>query len=580
MGDKVNILLVDDEPGKLLSYEVMLSSLGENLIKAESGRQALEQILSNDIAVVLVDVVMPDMDGFELATLIHQHPRYQKTALIFVSAVQIGDLDYLRGYECGAVDYVSVPVVPEILRARVSVFVDLYRKTRELERLNGELEQRVAERTRELEATAARLREADRRKDQFLAMLAHELRNPLAPIRNAVAILKQLGPVEPRIQRVREIIDRQVGHMAHLLDDLLDVSRITSSKIDLRPERLDLGALLAHAAEDFREELERAGLALVLELPEAPLWTEGDPTRLAQVVGNLLSNAAKFTPAGGQVGVRLTTADDRLAADPMESGRGKPLSQAIRPIGEPLSSGAEAVSGQRSAVITIWDTGMGIEPEMLPRVFDTFTQADRSLDRSRGGLGLGLALVKGMVEMHQGQVQVESPGPEKGTIFTIRLPLIASSDCSSGTPAPSPALQGERSAARILLIEDNTDTAETLRDLLDLSGYPVEVARSGPEGIAYARQFQPELVICDIGLPGMDGYGVARTLRQEPTTARVHLIALSGYAQEEDLQRSREAGFDWHLKKPIEFSELIRVLQLLPSPGRCAAGSKSDCLSG
>lgn len=545
MGDKVNILLVDDEPGKLLSYEVMLSSLGENLIKAESGRQALEQILSNEIAVVLVDVVMPDMDGFELATLIHQHPRYQKTALIFVSAVQIGDLDYLRGYECGAVDYVSVPVVPEILRARVSVFVDLYRKTRELERLNGELEQRVAERTRELEATAARLREADRRKDQFLAMLAHELRNPLAPIRNAVAILKQLGPVEPRIQRVREIIDRQVGHMAHLLDDLLDVSRITSSKIDLRPERLDLGALLAHAAEDFREELARAGLGLVLELPEAPLWTEGDPTRLAQVVGNLLSNSAKFTPAGGQVGVRLV-------ADP---------------------SACEAV-------LTIWDTGMGIEPEMLPRVFDTFTQADRSLDRSWGGLGLGLALVKGMVEMHQGQVRVESPGPEKGTIFTIRLPLIASSDRSSGTPAPSPALQGERSAARILLIEDNTDTAETLRDLLDLSGYPVEVARSGPEGIAYARQFQPELVICDIGLPGMDGYGVARTLRQEPATARVHLIALSGYAQEEDLQRSREAGFDWHLKKPIEFSELVRVLQLLPSPDRCAAGSKSDCLTG
>jgi signal transduction histidine kinase len=617
MGDKVNILLVDDEPGKLLSYEVMLSSLGENLIKAESGRQALEQILSHDIAVVLVDVVMPDMDGFELATLIHQHPRYQKTALIFVSAVQIGDLDYLRGYECGAVDYVSVPVVPEILRARVSVFVDLYRKTRELERLNRELEQRVADRTRELEATAARLREADRRKDQFLAMLAHELRNPLAPIRNAVAILKQLGPVEPRIQRVREIIDRQVGHMAHLLDDLLDVSRITSSKIDLRPERLDLGALLAHAAEDFREELARAGLTLVLELPDAPLWTEGDPTRLAQVVGNLLSNASKFTPAGGQVGVRLTTADGRLAADrpppsapahpraPMESGRGKPLSQAIRPIGEPLSAGAEAVSAgvgrhtRPSAVITIWDTGMGIEPEMLPRVFDTFTQADRSLDRSRGGLGLGLALVKGMVEMHQGDVQVESPGPEKGTIFTIRLPLMdegvlgagcrvleekpgPAPDAAQGSPPP-PLVRGGGVAqhpARLLLIEDNPDTAETMRELLDLAGYPVDLARSGPEGLAYARQFQPELVICDIGLPGMDGYQVARTLRQEPATARVHLIALSGYAQEEDLQRSREAGFNWHLKKPIEFSELVRVLQRLPSPDQCLAGSNSDPLSG
>jgi signal transduction histidine kinase len=549
MREKVNILLVDDEPGKLLSYEVMLSSLGENLIKADSGRRALECILNNEIAVVLVDVVMPDMDGFELATLIHQHPRYQKTALIFVSAVQIGDLDYLRGYECGAVDYVSVPVVPEILRARVSVFVDLYRKTRELERLNQELEQRVAERTRELEATAARLREADRRKDQFMAMLAHELRNPLAPIRNAITLLKQLGPPPasataadwPRLERVREIIDRQTGHMAHLLDDLLDVSRITRGKIDLRPERLDLAALLAHTGEDFREELERAGLTLVMELPETPLWTEGDPTRLAQVVGNLLSNAIKFTPAGGRVVVQLSP-------DPRTG----------------------------ESVLTISDTGIGIEPEMLPRVFETFAQADHSLDRSRGGLGLGLALVKGIVELHRGQVHVQSPGRDKGTTFTIRLPLgravlgAGLLGAVGGPSAPSTQHPAPPSrAARILLIEDNPDTAETLRDLLELAGYTVDVARSGVEGIACVLQFRPELVICDIGLPGMDGYQVARALRKEPASASARLIALSGYAREEDLQRSREAGFNWHLKKPVEFNELLRILQPVPSPGSC-----------
>jgi signal transduction histidine kinase/ActR/RegA family two-component response regulator len=559
----------------------MLSSLGENLIKADSGRRALEVILSTEIAVVLVDVVMPDMDGFELAQMIHQHPRYQKTALIFVSAVQIGDLDYLRGYECGAVDYVSVPVVPEILRARVSVFVDLYRKTRELERLNRELEQRVTDRTRELEATAARLQEADRRKDQFLAMLAHELRNPLAPIRNAIALLKQLGPVEPRLQRVREIIDRQAGHMAHLLDDLLDVSRITRGKIDLRPERLDLVALLAHAAEDFRAEIERAGLTLALELPEAPLWSEGDPTRLTQVVGNLLSNAAKFTPAGGRVTVRL-------------GANGMPGAQCSVPGSDGTDAfPAEPGTERSEAVLTISDTGIGIEPEMLPRVFDTFAQADRSLDRSRGGLGLGLALVKGIVEMHGGRVEVESPGTEQGTVFTIRLPLLPHSEAVPGGKVPGarcpvpgsdgtvslPAepgtghrAPGTRQRSRILVIEDNPDTVETLRDLLSLEGYAVEVARSGPEGIACARRFQPDMVICDIGLPGMDGYEVARALRGEPTAARVHLVALSGYAQEEDLQRSREAGFNWHLKKPVDFSELMRVLQLLPSPDHCLAG--------
>jgi signal transduction histidine kinase len=584
MRDKVNILLVDDEPGKLLSYEAMLSSLGENLIKVNSGRRALECILSHEIAVVLVDVVMPDMDGFELATLIHQHPRYQKTALIFVSAVQIDDLDHLRGYECGAVDYVSVPVVPEILRARVSVFVELYRKTQELERLNRELEQRVAERTRALEATAARLREADRRKDQFLAMLAHELRNPLAPIRNAVAILKQSGPAEPRVQRIRDIIERQVGHMAHLLDDLLDVSRITRGKIELRPERLDLVGLVAHTAEDFREELERAGLTLTLELPAAPLWIEGDPTRLAQVVGNLLSNAAKFTPAGGEVGVRCSVFGVEDGSAGSDRSDRTPNTEHRTP---------------NTAVITIRDTGIGIEPEMLPRIFDTFTQADRSLDRSRGGLGLGLALVKGMVEMHQGQVQVESPGPEQGTTFTIRLPL-AVGQAASGAQLPAPGGKAAPSAQRpapsrpsrepgaesreppyrrrVLLIEDNADTAETLRELLEMAGYPVEVAHSGPEGIASAQQLPPERVICDIGLPGMDGYQVARALRQAPSTAGLSLIALSGYAQEEDLQRSREAGFDWHLRKPIEFSELVRLLQ--SAPGRRLAGAAVPGLSG
>ena len=245
LNDNVNILLVDDQPAKLLSYEAILGDLSVNLIKAHNGRQALEHLLKTDIAVVLVDVCMPDLDGFELASLIRQHPRCEKTAIILVSAVHMTDLDRLKGYGSGAVDYVPVPIIPEVLRAKVSVFIDLYRKTRELQLLNRELEQRVAERTADLEASTARLRqseeqlkETDRRKDEFLAMLSHELRNPLAPIRNAVTILSLLGSSDARLTQARDIIDRQIAHLTRLVDDLLDASRLTRGKITLKPEPL------------------------------------------------------------------------------------------------------------------------------------------------------------------------------------------------------------------------------------------------------------------------------------------------------------------------------------------------------
>jgi signal transduction histidine kinase len=537
MDDKVNILLVDDEPGKLLSYETILGSLGENLITANSGHRALELILHTEIAVILIDVVMPGMDGFELATLIRQHPRFQKTSIIFVSAVQIADLDQLRGYECGAVDYFPVPVVPDLLRARVAVFVDLYRKTRELESLNLRLEQRVAERTRELEAAAARLQEADRRKDEFLAMLAHELRNPLAPVRSAVEILKQLGPMEPRLERAREIIDRQVGQQARLLDDLLDVSRITRGKIQLRPEPLELVSLVRETIEDRRPMLDAAGLTLDLALPEEPIWVEGDSARLAQVVSNLLHNAIKFSDRGGQVAVRLTV--------------------------------AEAGDGPLCAVITVRDTGVGIEPQMLPQLFEAFSQADRSLDRSHGGLGLGLSLVKGLVELHGGQATAHSEGPGRGSEFTIRLPI-----CSGDAEIPATAMRSSSpdrprlSSAhplRVLIVEDHLDGAETLRQLLELCHCSVVVAHTGPAGVAAAQQFHPELVLCDLGLPGMNGYEVAAALRREPRFTKTCLVAVSGYGQEEDRRRSLEAGFDMHLIKPVDFEELQRLLRAAPT---------------
>ncbi|MEO7419271.1 MAG: ATP-binding protein, partial [Thermoanaerobaculia bacterium] len=387
-------------------------------------------------------------------------------------------------------------------------------------------ERKLAEQA--LRESAERLREADRRKDEFLAMLAHELRNPLAPIRNSVEVLRRIGPAEPRLLRVGEMIDRQVAHMAHLVDDLLDVSRVSRGKILLRAERLDLTPLVAAVVDDLRNLLETSGLELEQELPPEPVWLTGDPTRLSQVVGNLLQNAHKFTNPGGRVRVRLV---------------------------------ADRESGQ--AVLSVEDTGIGMAPDILARLFEPFSQADGSLDRSRGGLGLGLALVKGLVEMHGGDVRAASPGPEQGSTFTVRLPLLESEPAAAGSDAAAPEATRP---LRILIVEDNRDTADSLRMLLELAGYQVEVAYTGRDGLEIARRFRPEVALCDIGLPGgMDGYALARALREASETADAHLIAISGYGQEEDQRQAREAGFDRHLTKPVEPAALMRLLEALPA---------------
>jgi PAS domain S-box-containing protein len=363
------------------------------------------------------------------------------------------------------------------------------------------------------------LREADRRKDEFLAMLAHELRNPLAPLRNALHLLRHRADDGATVRRVQEMMERQVSHMARLVDDLLDVSRITRGKISLHVERLDLGRLLRTLVPDQQGVAERAGVKLSLDLPETPVWVRGDPTRLTQVMTNLVDNALKFTGPGGVVTVTLT-----------------------------------ANTPDETTTITVRDTGMGIEREILPRLFDAFTQADRSLDRSRGGLGLGLALVKGLVELHGGNVAVQSGGLGCGAAFTIQLPQeqelpAVSERVASFTPSGK--------SLRILIVEDNPDAAESLRMLLELFGYEVTLAYTGPEGVRAALQARPHVVVCDIGLPGMDGYAVAHVLRQHPETAKTRLIAVTGYGQEEDIRRAREAGFDDHLVKPVDPDHLL-----------------------
>ncbi|MCC6558275.1 MAG: PAS domain-containing protein, partial [Polyangiaceae bacterium] len=377
-----------------------------------------------------------------------------------------------------------------------------------------------------IEEANERLREADQHKNEFLAMLSHELRNPLAPIRNSIYLLERAAPGGEQARRAQAVLDRQVGHLSRLIDDLLDVTRISSGKVRLQREVLDLREVVRRAVEDHRGAFAEAGVEL--EMPAAPeeVWVDGDGTRLSQVIGNLLQNAVKFTPRGGATTVLLEKDADR-----------------------------------DRAAVRVRDTGHGIAPEILPRLFEPFTQADRTLERSRGGLGLGLALVKGLVEMHGGSVSASSGGPDDGATFTISLPLAAA--------GPREAAERPRAGAggaprRLLVIEDNRDAADTLREVLELVGYEVAVAYGGPEGIDAARAFGPDVVFCDIGLPGMDGYDVARAMRADEALRRATLVALTGYAGPEDVARAGAAGFDAHLAKPPAIEAIERVLRGAP----------------
>jgi signal transduction histidine kinase len=551
--DKLNILLVDDQPAKLLTYEAILGGLGENLIKARSGREALEILLKTDIAVVLMDVCMPDLDGFELAGLIHQHPRCQRAAIIFISAVHMTNLDQVRGYECGAVDYVSVPVVPEILRARVGVFADLYRKSRDLERLNRDLELRVEERTEELERDLAErmrleqaLRDADSRKDEFLAILAHELRNPLAPIRSAVEIMGRRATDDPQTVWCHGVIERQIEHLTRLVDDLLDVSRITRGKIKLERQPTDVATIVARAVETNRPLIDSRKHDLSVQLPGETLEVDGDITRLAQVVGNLLNNASKYTPEGGRIALGVET---EVAPDG-------------RAVGEDSAAGAPA----QRVVIRVRDTGIGIPARMLPQVFDLFTQMDHSVEHSQGGLGIGLGLVRLLTEMHGGTVEAHSEGAGQGSEFVVRLPLLhrlapdaPTSTSTSSSSSPVPPL-GAAMYRRILVVDDNLDAAETLAAILRLGGSEVVTAHDGLEAVAIAERFLPELVLLDIGMPRLNGYDAARRIRAAPWGRNMVLVAQTGWGQEEDRRRTRDAGFDGHLTKPVDHAKLAQLL--------------------
>jgi signal transduction histidine kinase len=532
----VRILIVDDEPRNLIVLETILDQPGYELVRARSGDEALLALVSGEFALLILDIRMPGMSGFDLAKIIQGRKKSAQIPIIFLTAYYNEDQHVLEGYGTGAVDYLHKPVNVAMLRSKVAVFVALYRKQQEvlganrallaevserrkaeeqLRVLNESLDQRVHDRT-------AELLDAHRRKDEFLATLAHELRNPLAPVRNAVELLHRIGAATPEVQWARAIIDRQTRNLTRLIDDLMDVSRISRGQMELRRERVECAQVVQAAVETSRPVIEEHGHRLTVSLPPSTVLLDGDPTRLAQVFLNLLNNAAKYMEGAGLIELRAELHGNRVA-------------------------------------VSVRDAGIGIAAENLPLVFDMFSRVETGSNRSRGGLGIGLYLSKQIVELHGGSIEARSDGLGTGSEFLVSLPTVTES------ADPVEEHDGEDQVRvlpglRILVADDNQDAALSLTKLLELMGSNVHTVCDSREVLAAADAFRPEVVLCDIGMPEMDGYEVCRRIRKEPWGKDMVLIAVTGWGQPEDRQQSRAAGFDGHLVKPVDLQALLELL--------------------
>lgn len=509
--EPIHFLLVDDLEENLLSLEALLRREGLVLLKARTGTEALELLLQYEVALALLDVQMPGMDGFELAELMRGTERTRRVPIIFLTA---GAADYqrrFRGYEAGAVDFLQKPIEPDILRSKSDVFFELHRQRQQLARQHEELR-----------AHARELEQADRRKDEFLAVLAHELRTPLTPIRYGLDMIR-MDPHEPVSSDLVGMLDRQLDHLVRLIDDLLDVSRISRGKIELRRQPVTVQSVLQAAVESSRPLLQAMQHGLTQMVPEEPIWLQGDLTRLAQVVSNLLNNAARYTPGQGRI--ELT----------------------VRCTGEQV-------------VITISDNGIGLAEDQLERIFDLFTQAERGPAQPRGGLGIGLALARQLVGLHEGTLVASSPGLGQGSTFTVVLPRLPQGAPTARVSPTLAAATGGR-GLRLLVVDDDPTSAEATGQILRLAGHQVALAQDGRQAIEQAQKTLPEAVILDLGLPVMSGYDVCRQLRADERFARTVFIAHSGWGQEADQRKSREAGFDHHLTKPVDFQALAALLR-------------------
>jgi signal transduction histidine kinase len=524
MSDPIFILLVDDERRNLDALEAILDDPAYRLLRAENADAALKLLLENDVAAIVLDIKMPIMSGLELAQVIKGTRRFRQIPILFMTAYMLDDQHVMEGYGAGAVDYLTKPFDPRVLRHKVAVFADLFRKTRALAELNETLEARVRERTAELERSEASLRAADRQKDEFLAVLAHELRNPLAPLRMGVDILldHQTPNAPPIVGATLVRMDRQVDHMVRLIDDLLDISRITRGALELQKERVNLASVVEWAVDGARPFLDKGRNAVSVD-GATDVFVVADKTRITQILGNLLHNAAKFTPEGGRIRITLAR----------EGG---------------------------NAVVRVVDEGEGIAEDQIERVFDMFARIARPGSAPGRGLGIGLALARRIAELHGGSLGAFSAGRGKGTTFTLHLP----SEEAPVRPAVPNAATAKHEPARvlnILIIEDEADIADTLAMWLEGLGHRVSIARAGLAGLELVEQKLPDLVLCDLGLPEIDGVEVCRRVRSLSIDPRPMMVALTGWGREADRRRVKEAGFDLHLVKPVALDKLRSVLQ-------------------
>jgi signal transduction histidine kinase len=533
----VDCLLVDDREANLVALEALLRADGIRLHKAHSGTEALELLLQHDIALALLDVQMPDMDGFELAELMRGAERTRHVPIIFLTAGGPDDQRIFRGYEAGAVDFIQKPIEPAVLRSKAAVFFDLYRQRSELARQRDELAAVIEHNQRLLEEShryADALEEADRRKDEFLATLAHELRNPLAPIRTGLELMKFAMDDPPLLEETRATMERQTVQLIRLVDDLLDVSRITRGKLQLRKATIDLAEVVRDALATSKPHLEEGKHKVVASLSEDSIRVRGDANRLAQVISNLLNNAAKFTPPGGEVEIALRR----------EGGE---------------------------AIISVKDNGVGIPVEKQEQVFEMFSQVNDPLNRGNTGLGIGLTLVKSIVNLHGGSVEVQSEGAGHGSEFAVRLPIVGASEeahTTTTTAIPLPTTKPTGSTLRVLVVDDNAAAAYMLSRIVEALGNETKIAADGEQAIASAEAFQPQVIFMDIGMPRMNGYEAAERIRQTSWGKDLVLVALTGWGQEEDRRRTQAAGFNHHLVKPADLDQVQQLLSAVASQAR------------
>lgn len=569
----VPILLVDDNRDNLLALDAALSGLGHRLVTANSGQDALRRLLEEDFALILMDVAMPDLDGYEVAELIRSRDRTQDTPIIFLTANLTSAAQIFKGYEVGAVDYLSKPFPIDLLVSKVAVFVELYRKSQALkrqaealQRAHDELERRVADRTAELasanralsvevaerrrmevereallereQAARRRAESLNRTKDEFLATLSHELRTPLNAILGWAHLLGSEASDDRIRSRALTVIQNNAAAQGQLIDDILDVSAIISGKMRLQMTSVDVAAVVESALDTVRPAADAKGITLDTAL--APVGTiAGDRDRLQQVAWNLLSNAVKFTPRGGTVRVRLERRDADLH-------------------------------------LVVQDTGRGMAPEFLPHVFDRFTQADSSTTREQGGLGLGMAIVRHLVELHGGTVSADSAGPGQGATFTAAIPIGVFGPSEAGDrgrpvgvhEAPLPFRAGSLAGLVVLVLDDEADARDLMQEALQRCGAVVHVAASAHEGFTLLQRTRPHIVLSDIGMPGDDGRAFIRRVRALPGDAGglTVAVAVSAYVGGDAEQASIAAGYQAHLGKPVDLNRLVRTIVDLVQP--------------